>query len=379
MNIERSLIKTLRSLAVRLFRPKPSSARSSSHPDQEAVTELRPCPEGTLLTVRWADRWLSQIIPGERTARPFACHWNWLQDCEGASGQVTVSLSEAAAEFSWETDGFPQSRRLDLEEVIEPIATTPPLDPVDRRLFEVLAAAAQATDQASTRYSLSSIQLDGERGTVCATDGKQLIRFDGFKFPWTDRSLLVPSSDIFAAKQLSQVAAVCCGATEDRLVIQADRWTIRLPINLEGRFPNVEMVVRPGRKETNRVYFAPEDLAFYVKHLKQIPGAERDNAPVTLELNGHVDLTVPGDDRSSAMRIRMRRSLHLGSPVNCSVNRHFLQRAAKLGAGELLRYGDGSALLCRGEQLTYVLQPLSGAEPLQDTPDTVQVDTLAGK
>lgn len=376
MRIERSIIRTLRSLAVRLFKPKPLATRRGGH--QEVVTELWPCPEGTRLSVRWAGRELSRVVSGERAERSFACRWDWLRDCQGASGQVTVTLAADRAEFRWETGGFPQSRQLDLEEVAGPIATTPPLEPIDRRLLAALGSATEATDPSAGRYALSNLQLDGERGTVCASDCKQLVRFGGFQFPWTDRAILVPASEIFAAPQLSGVTAVRCGATDDRLVLQADDWTIRLPIDPEGRFPNVEMVINRREKETNRVYFDTGDLAFVVKHIKQIPGAERDHAPVTLELNGHVDLTVPGDGRSGAMRLRLARSLHLGAPVNCSLNRAFLCRAARLGAGELLRYGDGSPLFCRGPQITYVVQPLDGCASLRDAPDTVYVDTAQG-
>ncbi len=41
---------------------------------------------------------------------------------------------------------------------------------------------------------------------------------------------------------------------------------------------------------TNRVYFDPRDLASIVKHLKRFPGDDQDHGPVSLDLNGHVDV-----------------------------------------------------------------------------------------
>jgi hypothetical protein len=46
-------------------------------------------------------------------------------------------------------------------------------------------------------------------------------------------------------------------------------------------------------------------LAFIVKHLKQILGGDCDHSPVTLDLNGQVDPTAAGDERSRALRVRL--------------------------------------------------------------------------
>ena len=246
------------------------------------------------------------------------------------------------------------------------------------RLIAVLAAAGEATDQESLRYALSNLQLDGQDGSVVGTDGRQLVRFDGFDFPWRDRAILVPATSLFSTALLSRTTSLACGADDHALILQADDWMIRLPIEKEGRYPNVALVLGQQNGPSNRVYLDSGDLDFFARHVKQLPGGNRDLAPVTLELNGRVELTAVGDEHVRPMRLRLSRSVHLGQPVSCSLNRHYLHRAAKLGVKELLRYGDSGPLVYRGDQLTYLVQPLTDGPELPDSIEPIMVDSAAG-
>jgi hypothetical protein len=377
MRIERKIIKAARILAGKLFRAK---AKPGSHvsPDRIApTTELHPCSAGTLLLVRRGYRGLSRIVSSERVSHPVSLSQQWLQACQGGCGEVEITLSDDSAEFRWEDKAFPAALRLGLEPATE-LATLPELSAIDARLLTALAATSGTVDHDSSRYALHCVQLDGQRGTVTGTDGRQLLRFDGFKFPWNDQAILIPASSVFACPELRGTSPLACGITDKQLLIEAAPWTLRLPLEVDARYPNVDAVIQRYSKAVNRVYFDPRDLEFFAENIRHIPGADQPHSPVTLDLNGHVELAAGGDAQTCPMRIRLGRSLHVGPAARCSGNRDFLHLAAKLRLSELLRFGDADPVVCRGEHVILIWQPLSGVTVPEDGPGTIKIDSAAG-
>jgi hypothetical protein len=375
MLIERPLIRSARRLANRLFRVRSGGAGRRGG-RLEPLTELHPESGGTRLVLRVGNLSLSRLIPGVPLCRSLACPSHWLAACEGASGQVELTVTQDELELTWQADAIPQSLRFPLS-----TATPPPpageLCDVDPRMLGALATAGTAADHQARRYSLACLELDGHQGTITATDGRQLLRLDGFRFPWGERTLLLPANDVFAAAELTAGGPVACGAERETLVIQASGWTLRLPLELDGRYPNVRAVIDRPAGPTNRVLLDRGDLAFFLRHVKRLPGGDREHAPLSLELNGAVDLAVAGDDSQRPLRIRLARSVQVGQPTHRAMNRAYLQRAAKLGLTELLCYGPGEPLVGRGDRLLYLWQPLGGVEPPPNDDRTLRIDSAA--
>ena len=96
---------------------------------------------------------------------------------------------------------------------------------------------------------------------------------------------------------------------------------------------------------------------------------------MTLDLNGHVDLTAAGDERSRAMRVRLSRTLQVGKATTTSMNRHYLSHAARLGITDLWGFGDQRPVVCHGKHLVYVWQPLAGVQSPPVAPETLQINT----
>ncbi len=161
-----------------------------------------------------------------------------------------------------------------------PLATTPPVSPVDARLIRALAATSVAVDHPSLRYALSCVQLDAVHGTVTGTDGRSLVRYDGFKFPWHDHAILLPASDVFGSPILRDTDHGSCGVIDDRLVIEvtpaqssrrvatpagtlSGTWTLRLPPQTAKRNPDVAAIISKPGKATNRISFDQQDLGIY--------------------------------------------------------------------------------------------------------------------
>jgi hypothetical protein len=66
------------------------------------------------------------------------------------------------------------------------------------------------------RFALGQIQLGGKSGTIAATDGRQLLVYNGFQFPW-EEDLLIPASKVFGSAEL-QGQSLAIGKTDDWLV-----------------------------------------------------------------------------------------------------------------------------------------------------------------
>lgn len=373
MQIQCKLIKSLRMLASRLFKSH-RKGRSARQVTDNCITEFHPTIDGTLLVVRSGDHSVSRLVTTTRYIRPFACQHTWMKECESERGQIDVNLAPDHIEINWQVDSIPQTLRLQHVDC-QPLPITPPLSRVNSRLIQALAATSAAVDRQSLRYALSCVQLDGTRGTVAGTDGNRLICYDGFEFPWRDQAILLPANDVFVSPILRGSAEVSCGIVDQQLVIDAWPWTLRLPLQIEGRYPDVASVIGRLSNATNRVYFDPRDLTFIVKHLKRFPGDDHDHSPVSLDLNGHVDLAACGDDRSRAMRLRLSRTFQVGKATTTSMNRNFLSHAAQCGITELLSFGDQQPVICRGPNLTYVWQPLAGVKLPPESPETIQLDT----
>ena len=73
--------------------------------------------------------------------------------------------------------------------------------------LRALADASETTDSESTRYALGCINLRGPAGSLAATNGRQLLVQNGFRFPWKD-DVLVPASKLFAAREFPQETPV---------------------------------------------------------------------------------------------------------------------------------------------------------------------------
>ena len=373
MQISCKLIKSARMLASRLFKThrKAGSARQAIG---HCVTEFHPTIDGTLLVVRCGDQSLSRLVTTTRYVRPLACQHSWMKECESERGHIDVNLAPDHIDINWQIDSIPQTLRLQHVDY-QPLATTPPLSPVSTRLIPAIAATSAAVDRESLRFALSCVQLDATRGTVAGTDGHRLIRYDGFEFPWTGQAILLPANDVFGSPILREATEVSCGVIDQQLVIQAGAWTLRLPLQAEGRYPDVDNVIGRLSGPTNRVYFDPRDLTFVVKHLKRFSGDGHDHSPVSLDLNGHVDLAACGDEQTRAMRLRLSRTFQVGKATTTSMNRHFLSHAARCGITDLLRFGDQQPVVCRGPNLTYVWQPLAGVKLPPESPETIHIDT----
>ena len=171
-----------------------------------------------------------------------------------ASGhdRVTAQWRDKSVPQLVQYDGQPANTPL--PERPDRFVTNPP------RLLRALQDAADTCDPDSARFTLGCIQMKPD-GSIWATDGGQLLVQRGFSFPWAE-NLLVPRCRAFNSGELPRNEDVAIGKTDDSVAIACGRWTFYLLINQDGRFPQVEQLVRSPDQAVTKCRLAAADAHF---------------------------------------------------------------------------------------------------------------------
>lgn len=305
-----------------------------------------------------------------------------LADVEGHD-LSTVAVEAAGPERTvvrWEDRGIPQR-----QEYAVPAAGSlvvlpePPPDgsPCSADLLDALAEACRTCGDSDRRYALGCVQLRGRAGEVVATDGHQVLVQRGYRFPW-DEDLLVRHTPLLACQMLLRDRPLSLGRTDGHVVLSVGAWTVYLEVQTDARFPHVEHVLPAESSEVSRVHIDPADAAYLVQAIDRLPGADKNNAPVTLELNGGVAVRARDPERGGATELVLTRSRPTGVPVRISTNRVFLTRALRLGFSELLVASAEAPVWCRDGRRVYAWQPLDRESVIDPADDVVRIESSAG-
>ncbi len=336
------------------------------------VSELVLRVEGGQLRAqhRYCDLAVECVETGNyRPATSLAIPLDALADFEGAA-ETPVTLESAAPDRTvvrWEDRGIPQSREYSLitpVDRLEPMPASPATwasNPAE--LLDALAEATETGTPDSTRYALDMIQLQGNRGQIVATDGRQLLVRSGYRFPWPD-DLLIKGRPIFACRALPRDQPVEVGRTDTHLVFRLGPWTISCAMQKDVRFPAVERVIPAPGEIVTRLRLDLADARFLESAMGRLPGGQESNSPIIVDLNGEVAVRATSSDQPNQVtEVVLNRSSYMGSPVCLCTNRALLERALRLGYTEIGFTGVESPFVCRDESRIYAIQPLSGASP----------------
>ena len=203
----------------------------------------------------------------------------------------------------------------------------------------------------STRFALNQVQVRGTSGQVIGTDGRQALITGGFQFPFAS-DLLVPAVPAFGTRELAG-EEVRVGRTSTHLVVAAGPWSVWLPEDKGGRYPDVAAVVpRPVGGSVAGV--DGRDAAALLDALPHLPGAGDEDRPVTLDLNGWVVVRAKDTQGGAVREVVLTRSPAAGPPARVAVDRKALSRALALGCHTLRLAGEGKPLIAEGDDRTFV-------------------------
>src|SRR5262249_48230353 len=190
------------------------------------------------------------------------------------------------------------------------------------------------------------IQLKGSSGDIIATDGHQLLR-KAFELPWKD-DVLVPGSSVFGSKEL-ELEEVFIGKTESHVVIRTGPWTLCLPIDKEGRYPNASSIIPKPEAAVAHCHIDFGDAEFLAKALERLPGATDEHAPITLDLDGKVIIRAKAEGKEQVVELVLARSKVTGKSIRMAINRHFLSRALHLDVIDIYFQGADKPILFKSE------------------------------
>jgi hypothetical protein len=318
---------------------------------------------------RYCDQAVEYVEAGSyRPVANVAIPLDALADFEGAADTPVVLESPAPDRtvVRWQDRGIPQSREYSLitpVDRVEPMPASPATwasNPGE--LLDALAGATETGTPDSTRYSLDMIQLQGGRGQLVATDGRQLLVRSGYRFPWAD-DVLIKGRPIFACRAIPRDQPVEVARTETHIFFRAGAWTVSRVIQRDVRFPAVERVIPAPAEVGTRLRLDPADARFLESALGRLPGGEDSNSPVTVELNGAIAVRASAlDQPKQVTELVLSRSSYTGSPLCICTNRALVERALRLGYTEIGFTNVVSPFVCRDASRIYAVQPLSGGQ-----------------
>ena len=245
------------------------------------------------------------------------------------------------------------------------------------RLIRALADASATTDRESLRYALGCVQLRGDRGSVIATDGRQLLVEDGFTFPW-EGELLLPANKLFANKRLCfDDDAVRIGQSDEWLTLRVGPWSLWWQTETEGRFPDVTRQIGRPEMATASFDIPACDRRFLADNLPRLPGDGMLNDPVTIDLNGAVAIRSRAPGQPTATELILNDATRRGEPVRVNTNRRYMNRAVKLGFDRVHVFSPRSPVLACDEHRKYVWALLDPDSAVKPSEDAVRVESTA--
>src|SRR5262249_42669148 len=123
----------------------------------------------------------------------------------------------------------------------------------------------------SVRFAVSRVQVRGRRGEVVGTDGRQLLVWGGFPFPWKE-DLLVPRLPVFGFRDTPLTGPVAIGRTGKDVALRVGPWTFALAIDAASRYPQVERVIPGETGVRSQLRLDPADAGLLIQALPKLPG-----------------------------------------------------------------------------------------------------------
>jgi hypothetical protein len=370
ITLERCLARQLRTMLRRSSLP--SGLRDPPR------LRLQTGPDGLHIALPLAECALSYRQPGALSEDVLAISASVLGDFEGKTGSVQLeALAAGKGRASWDDGGLPRS--LELATVVPdwvlPLPERPSLlQPIEPAFLDALAEAARTSAREGTRLALTRMQLRGSSGQIIATDSRQLLVQGGFSLPWKE-DVLIPALPLFASRQMPREGPLALGCTASHVTLLLGRWTLQLEIDTSGRFPDVQAVIPRRDARASQLDLSDQDAVFLVSTLPRLPGSKEDCAPITVEVGAQVLVRARDECSSEVSEVVLAHSSSTGPELLLCLDRHYLQRAVKLGFRQLQLGGAGRPFLCQDDTRAYVFMPLDGDKALPPCVDALPLSS----
>jgi hypothetical protein len=345
------------------------------------VVRLLADPAGVRLAAHTGQLGLEFYLPGSQTSATLTVPYELIQSvAEGRGESVTVEPNGADGVLArWRDGHVPRQAAFTLPQPVVAVAAELPRQWTDQpaNFLTELQTLMQVTDPESLRYAINCVQLDGDAGTLTATDGRQILSYSGGHLGFAG-VVLVPANKVFGHHELTAAGAIRSGQTNSHFVVQAGPWTVWIAMQREGRFPRVHDLLAAGASAPTRLVLDPEDRRFLQENLPRLPERSDQNGAVTIELNGRVAIRAQDADASPPTELVLNRSSRIGDEVRFCTDRKFLAKALKFGFGELAINSPHQPASCRDERRTYLWALLEPEAALAASDDAIVIESQPG-
>lgn len=305
----------------------------------------------------------------------------FLDDCQGKRDEPihVERTGKQRATAQWRDGSVPQivkydsapPRNADKFPTLPEVCTANPPS-----LLQAFSEASETADPGSVRYALGDVRLRGEEGSLAATDGRQLLVQKGFDLPWTG-DVLVPRTKVFTAPELPGDQPVHVGRTKDWVSFGIGPWYVHLRIDEQGRFPNIEQIIRSAEQAVGVCRFSAADVTFLNETLPRLPMDRENDNRVTLDLNGQVILRAKTAEQAQPTEVILSGSSWSGEPVRMNVNCRQITRALRLGLTDLYIYGDEAPVSWLDGSRTYLSSPLPKDGAIEPVEGAIRIESPA--
>jgi hypothetical protein len=321
------------------------------------------------------DTAIEHVVPGKQPEETIWLPLAALDDLEAKSDEIVelTAIAGDKATAAWqgqliEYESKPPDDADSFPAAPKELAENPPA------LLQAYTAASETTDPNSARYALANVRLRGDDGSLASTDGKQLLRQEGFAFPWKG-DVLVAHSKVLGSRELPHDLSVSVGKSDNWVTFQAGDWTVHLRIDTAGRFPNVETIVPATDKASGSCHFTASDVKFLLDELPKLPVDDDGTNCVTLDLNGQVVVRAKRADDAKPTEVVLSASSFSGKPRRVNVNCKQFARAIKLGLSDLYDYDNNQPMLWRDEFRSYVTAAVPSDSCIEPAADAIRIES----
>lgn len=275
---------------------------------------------------------------------------------------VCIASDGPSVVFHWIDRGAERSESYTATTPLSPLPrlTVPKaMIPVSTRFTAALDQASRCAAREPGRYALQRVQIRGAAGEIIGTDAQIAIRFDGFTLPFAE-DLLVPAVPLFGLEDWSRSASeIRVGRTSKALVIAAGDLTAWLRVDTDGSFPDLSRVL-PQALPVATVIVADEDTSFLRISLPELPVADDQFRPVTLDVQPDKPVVVRAADRDGkdVVEATLPRSKVDGDVACHAFDRRYLARLLAVQANTWKLHRGDKPLIAVGDGVTVLIMPL---------------------
>ena len=329
-----------------------------------------PCTGGAELTMANESVAVRMHIAGQ-VQEKWTIPWNLIKETAGLTdgmvelthrltqekrGNVMESYHDVTADYK--VNGIPKQGTYRVPDRPDEVLPAIPgqLAEQTEAFFDCLIDAGRYVETDSARYALGMIALNGNNGTMSATDGRMLIQFTGWTFPWDDVAL-IPASPI-TLKEFRELGKPTVGYQDQWATVKCGNCMVQF--KCPGRFPVVENIIPHETGMAAWITLSEKDAGFLLKAIDDLPFFHKDRniKPITIEVKDDTAFIRGADSDGTAVELMLTESVCHGTSAVVVIDREFIKRLLKSGCTKIGLTKE-NPILTLGENRLVVAMPLS--------------------